>query len=134
MKNSFIRLILLVFIIPVLSISAQIEKEKWKASNILYQKGTNSVTSQIDSSYTYIDALKFVYKNFISDVDGDNCPFQPSCSSFFVKSVKSTNFFQGLLMGADRLTRDINLVKDHYPITHDGHFLDPSENYLLDKN
>lgn len=72
------------------------------------------------------------YWFFISDVDGDNCSFRPSCSSFFVKSVEETNILQGILMLSDRLTRDTDLLKiGSYPRVQDGHFYDPPILYEL---
>jgi putative component of membrane protein insertase Oxa1/YidC/SpoIIIJ protein YidD len=75
------------------------------------------------------------YWFFISGVDGDNCPFQPSCSSFFVESVKETNLIQGILMFADRFTRDINFYKreEHYPRAGNGRYFDPASLYTLKK-
>jgi putative component of membrane protein insertase Oxa1/YidC/SpoIIIJ protein YidD len=80
---------------------------------------------------TTVDAYWF----FISDVDGDNCSFSPTCSSFFVKSVEETNIFQGILMFSDRLTRDTDILKiDSYPRVEDGHFYDPPSLYQLNEN
>lgn len=74
-----------------------------------------------------------LYGFLISDLDGDNCPFEPTCSNFFIQSVKATNIFQGSLMFFDRFTRDMNLLKiNHYPLTPDRkHFTDPVINYML---
>jgi putative component of membrane protein insertase Oxa1/YidC/SpoIIIJ protein YidD len=79
---------------------------------------------------TFADAYWF----FISDVDGDNCSFKPTCSSFFVLAVNKTNLVQGTLMFADRFTRDLDLFKlNHYPRVEDGHFYDPVDLYTLNK-
>ena len=79
---------------------------------------------------TFADAYWF----FISDVDGDNCSFSPTCSSFFILAVKKTNIVQGTLMFADRFTRDLNLFKlNRYPRVEDGHFYDPVSLYTLNK-
>ena len=75
-----------------------------------------------------------VYWFFISDVDGDNCSFYPTCSSFFIQAIKKTNVLQGTLMFADRFTRDLNLFKlNHYSRVEDGHFYDPVILYTLNK-
>jgi putative component of membrane protein insertase Oxa1/YidC/SpoIIIJ protein YidD len=73
------------------------------------------------------------YWYFVSDLDGDNCPFRPSCSAFFVESSKQTNIFQGTLMFFDRFTRDLNIYKrhEHYPRVRDGYFYDPVSLYTL---
>lgn len=74
------------------------------------------------------------YWFFISDVDGANCPFSPSCSSFFLQASKSTNPAQALLMFFDRFTRDTNFTnrQEHYPRVKDGRFYDPVSDYMLD--
>lgn len=76
------------------------------------------------------------YWIFISDVDGDNCPFSPTCSSFFVQSVKETNIVQGALMFADRFTRDMDIFGRlaHYPISKNKHLYDPPSLYTLNKD
>ncbi|MBU0475828.1 MAG: membrane protein insertion efficiency factor YidD [Bacteroidetes bacterium] len=73
------------------------------------------------------------YSFLISDLDGDNCPFYPTCSSFFVQSVNETNIIKGTLMFADRFTRDSNIFKSrsHYPKHISGKLFDPIQNYLL---
>ncbi len=79
-------------------------------------------------------SLKWGYSFFISDHDGDNCPFYPTCSEFFVQAVRETNFFQGFFMFADRFTRDTNLLKGmkHYPLHVSERFYDPVCNYKLE--
>ena len=81
----------------------------------------------------FVTSLTHAYWIFISDVDGDNCAFSPSCSSFFVESVKETNIFQGTLMFADRLTRDTNFFNRqlHYPYAANGRLYDIPSNYKL---
>lgn len=109
-------------------------QKKWTATEISYQFPDDKTTvTNTDSSVSFIDAVQFVYRTFISDVDGDNCPFRPTCSSFFVQSVKTTNIFQSILMTADRLTRDLNIIKNHYPLSNDGYLIDPVENYTLNQ-
>ncbi len=75
------------------------------------------------------------YGYFISDLDGDNCPYRPSCSAFFVEASKETNIAQGTLMFFDRFTRDFNIYKrhEHYPRVKDGHYYDPVSLYTLDE-
>lgn len=143
MKIYFYQILLLVFLLPAALLSAQNNwynkpsndiQKKWTASEISYQvHDDNANTVNSDSSASLINAVYFVYRTFISDVDGDNCPFHPTCSSFFVQSVKTTNIFQSILMTADRLTRDLNVVKNHYTLSHDGYLIDPVENYTLNR-
>jgi len=76
------------------------------------------------------------YWYFISDLDGDNCPYSPSCSAFFVQAAKEENIVQGTLMFFDRFTRDYNIYKrhEHYPRVKDGHYYDPVSLYTLDED
>lgn len=76
------------------------------------------------------------YWFFISDVDGDNCSFNPTCSNFFLKSVEMTNIFQGTLMFFDRFTRDMDIFgkSERYPYASNGYFYDPPSLYTLNNN
>jgi putative component of membrane protein insertase Oxa1/YidC/SpoIIIJ protein YidD len=116
---------------------SQPDSEKWEAKQIFYELPvTHPHDYTIDKSsfgMTVITSLRNIYYFFISDLDGDNCPFYPSCSAFFIQAVKETNIFSGGLMFADRFTRDMNLLKgkDQYPISKLGKFFDPPYNYTL---
>jgi len=130
------KIIILTSILTI-TIPAQADWQRWNAKEISYLipvKEKNSTPSNDSSVGNFIlsNARNF-YKFFISDLDGDNCPFNPTCSSFFISAVKETNIFQGSLMFADRFTRDLNLfkVKSMYPLTKDYHFYDPVYNYTL---
>lgn len=119
------------------TIFAQHDWQRWKAAKVNYEvpamKGKSYEVDNSNVSMLLMSGLKNAYYFLISDLDGDNCPFYPSCSTFFVESVKITNIFQGALMFADRFTRDMNLFKDpkQYPVHTSGKFFDPVENYTL---
>ena len=113
---------------------------KWGKADYRYEKpnhfrhreysfDTESVSSFIAKS------VANAYGYFISDLDGDNCPYRPSCSDFFVQASKETNIVQGTLMFFDRFTRDFNIHKryEHYPRVEDGHYYDPVSLYTLDE-
>jgi putative component of membrane protein insertase Oxa1/YidC/SpoIIIJ protein YidD len=128
------------FLLIFISTSAfcQLDNLKWKKADLSYEKPNNF--RHREYSFDVNDAGEFVKKSvaytywfFISDVDGDNCPFRPSCSAFLMQSVEGTNIAQGMLMFFDRFTRDMNLSKgrDHYPRVKSGHFYDPPQNYTL---
>lgn len=113
---------------------------KWGKANYRYEKPNHFRhrnftfdTGSFSSAVTKTAANAYWF--FISDLDGDNCPFYPTCSSFFVKASKETNIVQGTLMFFDRFTRDFNLYKrhEHYPVVKNNHFYDPVELYKLDK-
>jgi putative component of membrane protein insertase Oxa1/YidC/SpoIIIJ protein YidD len=130
----------LVFIILCTPLLAQTDWGKWDAADVSYElrpidkKNYQFDTGSLDG--LIMSSMKNIYYFTISDLDGDNCPFHPSCSNFYVRAVKQTNIFQGTLMFADRFTRDSNLFKsrNHYKYYSHGKFLDPVEIYTLNKN
>ena len=124
-----------------LTIYAQTDWVKWGKADFSYElKKENSQRqysiSGNNAGETALRILAVGYWFFISDVDGDNCPFSPTCSSFFLQSVKETNIFQGTLMFADRFTRDMDFIDrfSHYPVSKNQHFYDPPSLYTLDKS
>lgn len=128
----------LVILISVLSIAAQTDLQRWVKADFHYSKGPTenkrdfSLSSENAASYL-LKAGASVYWVFISDVDGDNCPFYPSCSTFFIESVRETNILQGTLMFFDRFTRDMNIAErhKHYPVIKKGRLYDPAVLYTL---
>ena len=129
------------FITLLLTTSAfcQIENLKWQKEYISYEKPDNF--RQRNYSFESNNAGEFIKKSllnaywfFISDVDGDNCPFSPTCSSFFIDATEETNIFQATLMFSDRLTRDTNPIKkNNYRHGKSGHYYDPAINYTLNQ-
>jgi putative component of membrane protein insertase Oxa1/YidC/SpoIIIJ protein YidD len=132
----------LFFLLLLFSISAfcQTENLKWKKADISYEMPdefrhrdysfeSDNVGGLIKKSFAN------AYWFFISDIDGDNCPFHPTCSAFLIESVEGTDIFQGTLMFFDRFTRDMNVYKrnEHYPKVKSGRYYDPSVNYMLSK-
>lgn len=139
-RNKFFSLITFLFLFVVSSI-AQTDWQRWEKSEPSYIKETNNLKrdySYQNNSLSYIFSKTLInaYWILISEVDGDNCPFHPSCSSFLVESVHETNLIQGALMFFDRFTRDSNPVgrEEHYPIYKEYRFYDPPTLYTLDKN
>lgn len=122
-----------------IALYAQTDLQKWGKADISYQiKPVNTERNYgiEKGSVTdmFVSGLTHAYWIFISDVDGDNCAFSPSCSSFFIESVKETNIFQGTMMFADRLTRDTNFIDRQlrYPFAKNGRLFDVPSNYKLD--
>jgi len=121
-------------------------------SDIIHPQQENSVwgfkkpdynlhTHEVKKEYTYsfdspADFLTipviYTYWFAISEPDGDNCPFYPSCSSFLVEGIQSYGFFRGSLLFWDRFTRDTNFTnrKKKYPILHEHKYLDLPQLYL----
>jgi len=136
-KILFISLILF----PILLFS-QSDWVKWEKADFDYRKSNEyrhrdySYDNDSSASQYVVKTTANVYWYFVSDLDGDNCPFRPSCSAFFVESSKQTNVFQGTLMFFDRFTRDFNIYKrhKHYPRVMDGYYYDPVSLYTLDES
>lgn len=122
-------------------IYAQTDWVKWEKADLSYSKN-NDYTKRDYSisgesfSEIIIKSMISAYWFFISDVDGENCPFNPSCSSFFVQAVKETNLPQGVLMFFDRFTRDLNIFNraNKYPRIGVAHYHDPVSLYTLDED
>ena len=131
--------ILALWILVSVIINAQTDWERWGPHTVPYEirkiESIENLSKENSSGIGLLDMTKSLYKYLISDHDGDNCPFYPSCSAFLIQSVKETNIFQGLLMFADRFTRDSNFFKykGQYPLHSSGKFYDPVCNYELDR-
>ncbi len=131
----------IIFIILILSSTylwAQTDWVRWGKADYSYQQKDPSFERNysIDSQNLGRAALKSfadAYWILISDVDGDNCSFSPTCSNFFVQSVEKTNIVQGTLMFFDRFTRDMDIFGKlgQYPRVPDGHYYDPISLYTL---
>lgn len=134
-------IIILVLVLLNREFYSQTDWIRWEKSNPSYQKISDHREREFDliiksPSDIIIKPIINAYWFFVSDVDGANCPFHPSCSSFLVKSIKETNIFQGTLMFFDRFTRDTNVFgrSSHYPRYGKNQFYDPVNLYTLDKN
>lgn len=132
--------LLLIFLLSSSAAFSQIENLKWQKVDIVYEKPV--LSDKRNYSFESESAGEFVSKSlanaywfFISDVDGDNCPFRPTCSSFLLQSAEKTNILQASLMFFDRFTRDMNIIKNHnhYPRVSTGYYYDPPDNYTLNR-
>lgn len=77
------------------------------------------------------DFLVKFYKITISDFDGNNCRFHPSCSEFFVESTKINNSLISVLLFFDRLTRDTNIFSSGGYRTMNNRYYDPPSDYIF---
>lgn len=133
----FNKFFLTIIFITAVNLSAQIETYNWQPNEVDYRlnipvaKEYRIITSNF--STLLISFCQAAYYSVLSEYDGDNCPFHPSCSAFFVESVERTNIIEGGLMFADRFTRDINFFKGYnsYPLHFTGRFYDPVYKYKL---
>jgi putative component of membrane protein insertase Oxa1/YidC/SpoIIIJ protein YidD len=141
-RRSKIHFVLLIIFLPVLfcnnGILAQGNWNKWQKTKINYIVEVD--LKERDYSYenlsvdgVILKSAAILYWSFFSDLDGDNCPFHPSCSNFFIESSRQTNLVQGTLMFFDRFTRDASFAgrHKHYPLYINGKFYDPPGNYTL---
>lgn len=131
----------LFFFLLQITIYSQTDWVRWEKSDPTYQIKNSSIDNEFDfnidsPSDIIIKPIINVYWFFVSDVDGANCPFYPSCSRFFLQSVNHTNFAQGVLMFIDRFTRDTNFINrhQHYPYYDAYHFYDPITSYTLNSS
>jgi len=131
------KFIFTIIFIHTLLLNAQTDWEKWGKVEIdytladSYQHRNYSFDSDNTGSF-FVKSFVNAYWFFVSDLDGDNCPFRPSCSSFLADAVQETNIFQGTLMFFDRFTRDINIFKKgKYPRVSSGYYYDPPSLYTL---
>ncbi len=131
-----IRFFIILYIIGN-SVLAQTDWVKWDSQSVEYTKkvSANKEYNPAQSSvFTFVtNNAKKIYKGLFSNLDGENCPFTPSCSNFYVESVEKSGIINGTLMFFDRFTRDSNLFKniEQYKITNNNKFYDPVNNYLL---
>ena len=132
--------LLLVLFLSQFTIHSQTDWVRWEKSDPPYNIKDTYLEREYDLSIKSISDVLVkpvinAYWFFISDVDGANCPFNPTCSSFLVQSISETNPIKGLLMFFDRFTRDTNIYgrQEHYPRFGNTHFYDPITLYTLDE-
>ena len=53
-------------------------------------------------SYLLIKTIK-IYKLFISPYLGNNCRYLPTCSEYFIDSLKQYGFIKGSILGIKRI-------------------------------
>jgi putative component of membrane protein insertase Oxa1/YidC/SpoIIIJ protein YidD len=137
MRTILVKLILSFTLTFTCSLHAQKDWQKWNKLDVSYE-----IQQTPDSSPRFstagvgsflLSSFQVGYTYLFSNYDGANCPFHPTCSAFFVQSVKQTNILKGALMFADRFTRDTNIFKrfPHYPYYKTGRLYDPVHNYKL---
>ena len=68
-------------------------------------------------------ALLRFYKEYISSHDWGSCVYNPSCSDYFVESIRTEGFAKGLLNGIDRIMRCTNHAS--------GYFTEKDKNNLI---
>lgn len=132
-----ILLIVLSLSLTQLSFAQQKENQRWEKIPIRYSIPIEDFEHNLDlkfnkpSDYVLKPLLK-LYRITISDADGANCPFDPSCSHFFLEAVDKTNFLEGLLLFSDRFQRDANVFnRTDYSLSQKRRLSDPVERYIF---
>ena len=101
-----------------------------EASPVTFQRPEKTVLHEY--GFTGTDAGTLITESFLhlywitfSDVDGEHCPFSPSCSEYLRITVRESGLIEGMLKFADRFTRDVTPIKTGlYPVKH-GKLYDP---------
>ena len=63
-----------------------------------------------------------IYKNHITRIDGERCPFYPSCSEYSRIAFKKFGILEGWLMTFDRLLRCGHQIDKYLIISFDSKF------------
>lgn len=100
-----------------------------EVENSSFKQKYQEALKDVDSEYKLaLNGVFFVYKEFLSSQDGDNCSFTPSCSEYAVRAVKQKGLLKGTVMFFDRYTRCNSLSKEYYKKDHiKKRLIDPVE-------
>ena len=96
-----------------------------------WKKSTISTSSQIRE--TTINPLKYLvmfYQDYISPIDGKQCPMYPACSQYSIDCFEKHGLITGWIMTCDRLFHEADEMK-HIPmilINNHYKFYDPVAN------
>lgn len=134
MRSDIIKIAGLMLIFSALLFSQ--ERERWKSPDKLYplihidKKGPVGFDTERPLSLP-VSLFIFSYRHIISEHDGDNCPFHPSCSEFLLSAAKSEGLIEGGLIFWDRFTRDVNVFgrREKYTVYKNGRYYDPPWHY-----
>ena len=115
----------------------------WDEPNLKFNGTYEQKILQVEKDNLYTKLIRYYRKNE-SPWRGQNCPCFPSCSTFTLYSMKSYGFFNGFIMGLDRIffRENFNLVYClfYYPIERtnyidqqlkSGIFDPPEANYVF---
>lgn len=111
----------------------KIEPLFWNKTDIHYiqEVVSDTVFSEHPEKKLFVHLSLNLYKELISKYDGENCPFIPSCSEFFLEAYERTNIINSILLLSDRFQREINIFKkNNYQICNNK-FIDRVEEYIF---
>ena len=85
---------------------------------------------QINNQFNPIRSLVKLYRNYISPIDGKECPMYPSCSKYSLQCFEKHGLFMGWVMTCDRLLHEADEMRNAPLIYVNGaeRFYDPLEN------
>lgn len=132
-----ILLIVLNLTLTQLSFAQEKEDRRWEKVPVQYSIPIAEEEPKFDLKFNtpedyLLKPILNTYRVIISDADGANCPFDPSCSHFFLEAVDKTNFLEGLLLFSDRFQRDANVFnRTDYFLSQNRRLSDPVERYLF---
>jgi putative membrane protein insertion efficiency factor len=87
--------------------------------------------NQIDHRFNPPRILVEVYRNYISPIDGKNCPMYPTCSEYSLMCFERHGLFIGWMMTCDRLFRcgrDELRLSPWITVNGEIRYYDPLEN------
>jgi len=54
---------------------------------------------------TFVISVIKLYQFFVSPLIGSNCRYLPTCSEYFIESLKINGFFKGMFLGIRRILK-----------------------------
>ena len=121
----------LFFLFFLLSLAVILDSQEGMAWDDEMCSPSNPASSGADPGFKPGMWLVSLYRNHISEVDGDRCPSIPSCSSYALESFKKHGLLMGWLMTVDRLIhegREETLVSPLVYSNGEWKIFDPVEN------
>jgi len=70
-----------------------------------WNKPQQAFRTHADQSSNPLRFMVELHRNYISPIDGKNCPMYPSCSSYSLQCLEKHGLFIGWVMTCDRLLR-----------------------------
>lgn len=97
-----------------------------------YQQDDDSITRYASVSRKSLPKYPFlIYKKLFSEQISAECVYLPSCSQFYIESVKELGIIKGIFLSADRFTRCTGGAVLEYPLfLHENEkIIDPPSDY-----
>ncbi len=99
--------LILTFFIPLFLHALPGYFEPWgKDADLAYQTHTPENHPSLSPLGQLMESVIRFHQTVISPVDGPRSHFRPSSSSYMLQAIRKHGFFQGYLMGCDRLLRE----------------------------